>query len=273
MEKIIKLSQIKKFIRPNIATLVGGSFDLFHVGHLRYLEEASKCGRPLVVIVQTDKMVSIRKGLNRPIINQQHRAEIIASLQCVDYVIILDKPSHYGKYLKIIQPKCLVLFKENMVYRKRRALEVKKEFPSIRIVFLFVKRKAVSTSSIIKKILEKPNLEKIKDPISKRLHELALQSQSKIGKISAMLFYRGKLIDETQNNKAEAHAEAVLIKRAKNNKIPLAECDLYILIPPCISCSELILKNKIKNVFYLHPYGNDDGLKLLRNNGVRVRKI
>lgn len=273
MGKIIKLGQVKSSINPNTATLVGGAFDLFHVGHLRYLARASECGRPLVVIVQTDKMVSIRKGLNRPVINQNHRADIIASLYFVDYVLILDRPAHYEEYLEVIQPKNLVFFKENMIYRKRRALEIEKKFPSIRVVFLSVKKKAISTSSIIKKILEKPNFEKIKHPIARRLHELASHCQSKIGKISAILFYKGKLVEEAFNNKLETHAEALLFKQAKKHKIPIEKCDLYILIPPCIMCSELILKNKVKNVFYLHSYGNDDGLKLLKNHRIFVKKI
>ena len=104
MGKIVKLSEINKFVSPYQSTLVGGCFDLFHVGHLRYLKAASRFGRPLIVIVQTDKTISVRKGPTRPIINQWQRAEIISSLEFVDFVLILDKPSHHDGYLKIIKP-------------------------------------------------------------------------------------------------------------------------------------------------------------------------
>ena len=69
------------------------------------------------------------------------------------------------------------------------------------------------------------------------------------------------------------HAEHIVIKRAKHQGIDLKKVKLYILIPPCILCSQEILKNNITHVYYLHPYGNDDGIKLLRKNGIKVEKI
>ena len=121
--------------------------------------------------------------------------------------------------------------------------------------------------------MNKPDFTKIKHPIAKRLHELASKSKAKVGKISALLFHHEKLVEESKNSKIESHAEAIIIRQAKKDRIPLEECDLYVLITPCIMCSEIIVRNKIKKVFYLHPYGNDDGLQFLKKNGVTVRKI
>lgn len=75
MGKIIKLKEVKKFIKLHTSTLVGGVFDLFHLGHLRYLKSSSTYSRPLVII-QTDRTASYWKGFNRPIIGQNKRAEI-----------------------------------------------------------------------------------------------------------------------------------------------------------------------------------------------------
>ena len=105
MGEIIPLSKIDKYVAPNTATLVGGSFDLFNVSYLRFLKDCSDCGRPLVVIIQSDSSVRIRKGFNRPVVGQKHRAEIVAALCFVDYVIVLPKPPHHKKYLAKIKPK------------------------------------------------------------------------------------------------------------------------------------------------------------------------
>lgn len=271
-KKIVKLNQIPKYVRPQTATLVGGSFDLFHVGHLRYLQEASKVGRPLIVIVQTDKMVRIRKGFSRPIVNQNHRADIIAGLECVDYVLVLDKPSHYDGYLEIIQPKNLVFFTENMNYRKRRAIEVQKKFPTIKVRFVSPGKKQASTSRTVKKIMSNHKRPKTGNTIADLLYELAEKSTSNVGKISAVIVKNGKVVEKGINTSHEKHAEHQAIAQLRK-KHSLEGCELYVLIPPCIQCAEHILKSPIKQVYYLHSYGNDDGIRLLRMNGVSVKPI
>ena len=276
MGKIVKLSDIDKFIKPYESTLVGGCFDLFHVGHLRYLRAASELGKPLIVMVQTDKTISVRKGLTRPIVNQEQRAEIISSLEFVNFVLILDKPSHYDRYLKIIKPKFLVFYKENMRYRKRRARDIGEKFPKIKVVFLGsdkIKKTNIRTSNIMRKIIGKPDFSKINNFIKLELLELASESKARVGKISALIIRNGKIVAKSKNNSAEVHAEVIAIRQAKKNRVNLSECELYILIPPCIMCSELILKSGIKKVYYLHPYGNDDGIKLLRKNGILVKRF
>ena len=67
-----------------------GVFDLLHVGHLRYLESARSLGDRLLVAINSDRTVRELKGNNRPITNEDERAEILASLRQVDYVTIFD---------------------------------------------------------------------------------------------------------------------------------------------------------------------------------------
>ncbi len=66
--------------------LANGCFDLIHVGHIRYLKESKKKGDILVVALNSDSSVRRIKGLGRPILLEQERAEIISSFYFVDYV-------------------------------------------------------------------------------------------------------------------------------------------------------------------------------------------
>ncbi|MCW5782065.1 MAG: D-glycero-beta-D-manno-heptose 1-phosphate adenylyltransferase [Nitrospirales bacterium] len=85
-----------------------GCFDLLHIGHTRYLAEAKQLGDRLVVGVNSDRSVrQLGKGTNRPIQTDAQRAEVIAALGCVDYVILFDEPDPL-KLIKAIQPNVLV---------------------------------------------------------------------------------------------------------------------------------------------------------------------
>jgi len=71
-------------------SLANGVFDLLHVGHIRYLEGAKAEAERLVVAVNDDASVRMLKGEGRPIMNQADRAELVAALRCVDYVVIFS---------------------------------------------------------------------------------------------------------------------------------------------------------------------------------------
>jgi rfaE bifunctional protein nucleotidyltransferase chain/domain len=68
--------------------LTNGCFDLLHVGHVRYLQEARKLGDMLVVAVNGDDSVRSLKGAGRPLNSEDDRAEVLAALDCVDFVTI-----------------------------------------------------------------------------------------------------------------------------------------------------------------------------------------
>src|ERR1700758_540964 len=70
-----------------------GVFDLLHVGHVRYLEQARALGDALIVAINSDRTVHELKGDGRPLINEDERAEILAALRVVDYVTIFDDVS------------------------------------------------------------------------------------------------------------------------------------------------------------------------------------
>ena len=70
--------------------LANGVFDLLHVGHIRYLEGAKAEADRLVVAVNDDESVRMLKGEGRPVMNQGDRAELVAALRCVDYVVVFS---------------------------------------------------------------------------------------------------------------------------------------------------------------------------------------
>ena len=70
-----------------------GCFDLLHVGHVRYLQAARALGDALAVAVNGDASVKALKGPSRPINTQDDRAEVLAALACVDYVVVFPETS------------------------------------------------------------------------------------------------------------------------------------------------------------------------------------
>ena len=70
-----------------------GVFDLLHVGHVRYLAQARALGDALVVAINSDRTVRELKGLDRPVFDEAERAEILAALRVVDYVVVFDDVS------------------------------------------------------------------------------------------------------------------------------------------------------------------------------------
>jgi rfaE bifunctional protein nucleotidyltransferase chain/domain len=80
-----------------------GAFDLLHVGHVRYLEAARREADRLIVAVNDDDSVRALKGPARPILRAEDRAEILAALRAVDYVVIFHEPN-VTSLLELIKP-------------------------------------------------------------------------------------------------------------------------------------------------------------------------
>lgn len=83
--------------------LANGCFDLFHVGHIRYLAGAKSLGGCLIVGINSDEQVRNLKGENRPFMNQTERAEIVSALRFVDYVTIFPEPT-VEELIRAIRP-------------------------------------------------------------------------------------------------------------------------------------------------------------------------
>src|SRR3990167_9781605 len=90
-------SQGKQIVTTN------GCFDLLHVGHVRILQAARQLGDVLIVGINSDESVRKLKGPQRPITKQSDRAEILASLSCVDFVTIFVEDTPI-EFLKVVKP-------------------------------------------------------------------------------------------------------------------------------------------------------------------------
>ncbi len=83
--------------------LANGCFDLFHVGHIRYLAGAKELGDCLIVGINSDEQVKKLKGANRPFMPEYERAEIVSALRFVDYVTIFNEPT-VEELIRAIRP-------------------------------------------------------------------------------------------------------------------------------------------------------------------------
>lgn len=111
-EKVLTLPQlldVRTRLRAAGARLVftNGVFDLLHVGHVRYLAQARELGDALVVAINSDRSVRELKGPDRPVFEEGERAEILAALRSVDYVVVFDDISPRS-LIKQLLPDVLV---------------------------------------------------------------------------------------------------------------------------------------------------------------------
>jgi rfaE bifunctional protein nucleotidyltransferase chain/domain len=105
--KILSLEDLlreRRGLRAEGKSLVftNGVFDLLHVGHVRYLQQARSLGDALVVAINSDRSVRELKGDSRPVIVEQERAEILAALRQVTYVTIFDELSPRTLIAKVL---------------------------------------------------------------------------------------------------------------------------------------------------------------------------
>jgi rfaE bifunctional protein nucleotidyltransferase chain/domain len=107
MNKILKREDLQKKLealrkKGKKIAFTNGCFDILHVGHVRYLREAKKIADVLVLALNSDSSVRSIKGEKRPLVTEQERAEVLASLEFIDFVTIFPEltPLELIKYLK-----------------------------------------------------------------------------------------------------------------------------------------------------------------------------
>jgi rfaE bifunctional protein nucleotidyltransferase chain/domain len=94
MTKILdraRASELRDKYGGKTIVFTNGCFDILHVGHVRYLAAAKRLGDVLVVGLNSDESVRELKGVGRPLNSQEDRAEVMAALEAVDYVIIFTE--------------------------------------------------------------------------------------------------------------------------------------------------------------------------------------
>ena len=112
MSGIIEINQLDKLKDKEEIVLVGGCFDILHLGHITFLEEAKKLGKTLVILLESDETIKRLKGENRPINRQTDRAEMLTKLKTVDYVVMLPELKNNQDYIDLIKkinPKIIAI--------------------------------------------------------------------------------------------------------------------------------------------------------------------
>ena len=143
-----KIEELKKNGKKTVFT--NGVFDILHIGHLTYLEEARNLGDVLIVGVNSDASVKVNKGDKRPINSQKNRAEVLWGLKFVDYTVIFDEKTP-EKLLDLLKPDIHV---KGGDYKKEDLPETKiveKNGGEVKILS-FVD--SFSTTDIINKIID-----------------------------------------------------------------------------------------------------------------------
>jgi D-beta-D-heptose 7-phosphate kinase/D-beta-D-heptose 1-phosphate adenosyltransferase len=92
--------------RGEQVVFTNGCFDLLHVGHVRSLEEARSHGDRLVVAVNADRSVRRLKGPGRPVVGERQRAEVLAGLACVDWVVLFGEETPL-RVIRALRPDVL----------------------------------------------------------------------------------------------------------------------------------------------------------------------
>lgn len=111
-EKVVSQRELEQLARQyrsagKRVVFTNGCFDILHVGHLTYLQEAAELGDVLVVAINSDAMIRRLKGSERPVNCLSHRALVLAGLECVDHVVEFEEPTPH-KILTRLKPDVLV---------------------------------------------------------------------------------------------------------------------------------------------------------------------
>jgi rfaE bifunctional protein nucleotidyltransferase chain/domain len=148
MGKIVDRRELEKVVEGVKAdgsrvVFTNGCFDIIHAGHIRYLRDAKKLGDILIVGLNSDRSVSAIKP-GRPVNPQEQRAEILASLLMVDYVVLFDEDTPYD-LIKLVKPDVLV---KGGDWKKEEIIgsDIAKETLSLPYI------KGISTTEIINRI-------------------------------------------------------------------------------------------------------------------------
>ncbi|MFQ5456701.1 MAG: D-glycero-beta-D-manno-heptose 1-phosphate adenylyltransferase [Nitrospirota bacterium] len=153
LKGIEELKEIVKTLKNNGEKIVftNGCFDLIHRGHIFYLQEAKKYGDRLIVAINSDKSINRIKGDKRPITPEKERALTVASLQAVDYVTIFDKTDPL-EIITELEPDILIKGGDWKIEEVIGREIIEKRGGK---VFTIPPIKGVSTTEIIKRIIEK----------------------------------------------------------------------------------------------------------------------
>lgn len=307
-EVIEKVNQVRE--EGKIVGLVQGSWDMFHLGHLRYLKEARKLCDFLIVGMDDDEKIRYRKGIKRPIIPLEERYQMIEELEIADVIVEKRLNEAHWELIKKVTPDVLVAIKEN--YNDDQIEKLKEYCGNVAIL---PRQATTSTSDIVRRTLIKngvklPNKnnpkvaeavdelkirigynEQVEEPI-KGLIENLYKSTDWISPVAACCKYKNKWyygvnqIDQSIPVKdietrselfydTVEHAEINLLKQLE--AIDYLDSPVYTTLFPCDKCMKVLIDKGVKEIYYIedHPERNwsKRSHEKAMENGVKTTKI
>lgn len=154
--------------------LTQGTWDLVHIGHARYFQEAKKHGDLLVVGVDSDEKVRSRKGPDRPIVPHDERMEMVAHMRYVDIAVLKELNHPKWHLIKIVCPDILIATQET--YNKKQLKELKKYCGK---VVVLEPRATTSTSAKIRR-LQISTARKMEEKLTPRILKAIEETLSEI---------------------------------------------------------------------------------------------
>lgn len=130
--------------------LTQGVYDLFHVGHKRYLEAAKSYGDILIVGADSDELTKKRKGPKRPFDKLEDRVEILSGLKAVDIVTVRNEDDHMYKLIKLVQPDVLVMSQTTSDFTDRDKEKLSKYCGDIKVL---PAKAATSTTAKLRQLM------------------------------------------------------------------------------------------------------------------------
>lgn len=272
--------------------LVQGSWDLFHLGHLRYIMKARALCDFLIISMDSDEKIRKRKGPTRPVIPQKERYDFIRLLNIADAIVVKEADEPKWHLIKTVKPDVLIAIKENYTDD-----QIKKLGKYCGEVAVLPRQAKTSTSDKIRQITLSSRLRKVEgvkenvaraaantkrrvnyskdmpEPIPRLLKELQYSTDD-VCPTAATCFWNGQWVygsnqidftipehdvvyrTELFYDTVE-HAEINLLKKMGNVKT-LADTPVYVTLFPCYKCMKVLADKGVHEIYYLedHPERN-----------------
>ncbi len=271
--------------------LVQGSWDLFHLGHLRYIMKARALCDFLVIAMDSDEKIRKRKGPTRPVIPERERFEFIKLLNIADAIVIKNLGEPKWHLIKTVKPDVLVVIKDN--YSDEQIEKLKQYCGRVAIL---PRQAKTSTSDKIRQITINSRLRKVEGVeekvakaatnMKRRIHytkempepipgllKALRKSTDDVCPTAAACFWDGRWIYGTNQidftipeydiqNRTELfyatveHAEMNLLKQL--GKVKVLDTPVYITLFPCDKCLKVLADKGVSTIYYLedHPDRN-----------------
>lgn len=307
-ELLEKLEEAKKAGKK--VGLVQGSWDLFHVGHLRYLLKARELCDFLIVAMDSDEKIRKRKGSSRPIIPEDERYDFIKLLNIADGVVIKDVNEPKWGLIRTVAPDVLIAIKDN--YSDEEIVKLEEICGKVAIL---PRQSETSTSDKIRKIMISDKKNKIdnldekvlsaiddmkmrigfsqemQEPIPKMFEQLK-DSTDWICPVAAACYWDGRwylganhsdfnipkydVEHRTELYYATCeHAEVNLLK--KLGDVEKLDTPIWTTLFPCDKCMKVLIDKGVKKIYYLedHPERNwsKRSHEMAKKNGIETINV